>query len=320
MLVCSVSQRPRGRVVAADLAEAAAALDASTTGTVVFATLVDDPASVGDSVDAYLGEIMVEAANASASVDGIVPSTYSADVAEAGIAASTQDATKAVADPSFANVKLLLGFEGANASTGAPGMADESPAAHGTATIYAAPAQISTAQFKFGSSSLSLNGVGGCSITFPDSNDWDFGTGQFTIEGFFRFSAAPSNTCLIAQWPGGWAFWFLSGQLFLRCPGGDSASYTPTITLNQWYHIAVDWDASGVLRIYIDGVMRVKHVSFTVNITGSTSVLAVGSLLPGGFSGFDLNGFVDELRITKGVARYASDAGYTVPTSAFPRS
>ncbi len=33
-----------------------------------------------------------------------------------------------------------------------------------------------------------------------------------------------------------------------------------------------------------------------------------------------LIGWLDELRITKGVARYASDGGFTVPTAAFPRS
>lgn len=320
MLVCSISQRPRRLAIAASVAEAAIAVDALGTGNVVFATIVDDPASVGETVDAYLGQIMLEAASAQDTPDASIPSSYTADITEAATAADAQSATTAATDPSLASVKLLLGFEGANASTGAPGMTDESPAAHGTATIFAAPAQISTAQSKFGSSSLSLNGTSGCSITFPDSNDWDFGTGQFTIEGFFRFSAAPSNTTLITQWPGGWALWFLGGQLFLRTPSGDSATYTPTITLNQWYHIAVDRDGSSTLRIYIDGVMRVKHVTFTINMTGSTSVLAVGSLLPGGFSGFDLNGFVDELRITKGVARYASDAGYTVPTAAFPRS
>ena len=69
MLVCNVSQRaPRAGIVA-DIAEALDATDATASGQVVFATLVDDPASVGDLVDAYLGEIMVEAATAAVSVD-----------------------------------------------------------------------------------------------------------------------------------------------------------------------------------------------------------------------------------------------------------
>jgi hypothetical protein len=63
MLVCHISMRPPRRIIGADLAEAATAFDSATTGFVVFATLVDDPAAVRDTLDAYLGEIMVEAAS-----------------------------------------------------------------------------------------------------------------------------------------------------------------------------------------------------------------------------------------------------------------
>jgi len=117
MLVCHVSMRPPRRAVLADVAEVAIALDATTTGFVVFATLVDDPASVGDFVDAYLGEIMVEAASAadvveagldlnaavdeSASAaaveDGAVPATYTDSVTEAVTAADAPDASIAAA-------------------------------------------------------------------------------------------------------------------------------------------------------------------------------------------------------------------------------
>jgi hypothetical protein len=65
MLICNVSLRPLRRVVVSEIAEAATAVDALGTGNIVFATLVDDPASVQETVDAYLGEIMLEAASAS---------------------------------------------------------------------------------------------------------------------------------------------------------------------------------------------------------------------------------------------------------------
>src|SRR5215831_10433940 len=84
-------------------------------------------------------------------------------------------------DPYFGNVVLLMGYEGTNGSTGAPGMTDESPAAHGTALV--SGAQISTAQEKFGTSSL-FPGVTGY-IDFPTSNDWylsSANSSQFTIE------------------------------------------------------------------------------------------------------------------------------------------
>ena len=69
MLVCSVSLRAPRPAIAADVAETATAADATATGNVVFATLVDDPASVGAVVDAFLGQIMLEAASAAATVN-----------------------------------------------------------------------------------------------------------------------------------------------------------------------------------------------------------------------------------------------------------
>src|SRR5262249_37714224 len=91
MLVCNVSLRPAGRAITAEIAEATAAFDLSTIGYVVFATLVDDPASVNDTVDAYLGEIMVEAASA---IDTpTVGSVYAADVVEAMTSSDVDDAS-----------------------------------------------------------------------------------------------------------------------------------------------------------------------------------------------------------------------------------
>lgn len=50
----------------------------------------------------------------------------------------------------------------------------------------------------------------------------------------------------------------------------------------------------------------------------STAVLAIGMRSTNTSTGF--NGHLKELRITKGVARYNNDAGFTAPTAAFPRS
>lgn len=74
MLVCNVSMPSRRGAIAADVAEAASALDnlGLNSGQVVFVTLVDDPASVAERIDAYLGEIMIEAASAADVADGSV--------------------------------------------------------------------------------------------------------------------------------------------------------------------------------------------------------------------------------------------------------
>ena len=97
MLVCNVALRPPRSAIAAELVEVTEAIDQPATGNIVFATLVDDPASVGDLVDAYLGEIMIEAASAGETIDaGLV---YAAAVDEATSAADTADAAASALVP-----------------------------------------------------------------------------------------------------------------------------------------------------------------------------------------------------------------------------
>jgi hypothetical protein len=104
MLVCNVSQLARRAGIAAGIVEAATALDAPGTGNVVFATLVDDPASVGEHVDAFLGQIMIEAASAAVTVNaGLV---YRVTIVEA---ASAADATSAGAGALSAAVVEVAG-------------------------------------------------------------------------------------------------------------------------------------------------------------------------------------------------------------------
>ena len=129
MLVCNVSQLARRAAIAADLVEAATAADAPGTGNVVFATLVDDPASVGEIVDAYLGEIMIEAASADTILDANVPGIYTADIAEAATATDLPDAIKAVVsavfdvattiDTALSNGNLTATHTTTNANSGA---------------------------------------------------------------------------------------------------------------------------------------------------------------------------------------------------------
>jgi hypothetical protein len=90
MLVCNVSLRPPQTAIAADIAEATVADDSLGTGNVVFATIVDDPASVSETIDAWLGEIMLEAASATDTLSA--PAAYAADIIELGAAADSPSA------------------------------------------------------------------------------------------------------------------------------------------------------------------------------------------------------------------------------------
>lgn len=223
----------------------------------------------------------------------------------------------------FSAVKLLLGFEGANASTGSPGMTDESGAAHGTATVLGA-AQISTAQFKFGSSSLLLNGSTD-SITFADNADFHLGAGNFTVEGFIRPATIAAGTrFIVGQWGAATFSWILyqSGAALawnVSTTGANNlADMTGgTLVANSQAAVCVDYDGAKY-RLYLNGTMVASSVTARSIFAGASQPLSIGS--NGANSSFWFNGFIDELRLTNGFARYASDAGYTVPTAAFPRS
>lgn len=220
-------------------------------------------------------------------------------------------------DPYWSNVKLLCGFNGADGSTT---LVDESSVAR-TLTAQST-AQIDTAQFKYGDSSLLLNGTSDY-VTAPDSADFDLGSGEWTIEGFFRFTANNNNIGLCNHFDGtnGWGLFVRAGALEFNANGSTYlASYAGWLsvrTINQWYHICADRDAAGKVRLYLDGVMRASNTATTA-ITSSTNALAIGRL---GYLGlWYMPGHIDELRITKGTGRYASDSGFTAPTAAYPRS
>jgi hypothetical protein len=225
-------------------------------------------------------------------------------------------------------VVLLMGFEGADGSQTAPGFTDESAARHGTATIANSP-QIDTAQSKFGSSSLLSTG-GAPGVTFNGSADWllsSSNSDQFTIECFVRFSAFTAGYSCLVSWSAIGVVWDFSvlDSHELRFRYVDTsvvthevASTGAAITTGIWYHFAVDKDSSGKIRIYKDGVMLASATPADSSMSNQpTFALHIGSA--GIFNADKLDGWMDELRITKGVARYASDAGFTPPTAAFLR-
>lgn len=234
-----------------------------------------------------------------------------------------------VADAFWDHVVLLMGFEGANGSQGAPGFTDESSRAHGTADV-PATSHIDTSDFKFGASSLRSDGNGWAALYGP-SSDWALSAAnsdQFTIECWVKFSeiraflnAIVANSFVDRNWYFGvtaaseLTFGYKQG-----ISGADVAinSTGATVTTATWYFLAVDKDASGKIRLYRNGVMIGSATPADSSFEASDSAgLDIGST---GFTGgFTANGWIDELRITKGIARYASDSGFSVPTSAFPR-
>ncbi|MHC2619426.1 hypothetical protein ACVIW2_001458 [Bradyrhizobium huanghuaihaiense] len=236
-----------------------------------------------------------------------------------------------VADAFWDNVVLLMGFDGLNGSTGAPGFTDESSREHGTASVPFG-AHIDTSDSKFGSSSLRAVGDSFAAVFSPSHDFWlsTSNSDAFTIECWVKFSNIAAhdpnvivgNSFVDVDWHFGVT---AAGEMrFGFHPGGGGASVAiissgASIATGNWYFLAVDKDSSGKIRLYRNGVMVGSATPADSSFeTEDGSGLDIGAT--GLVGAFALNGWIDELRITKGVARYASDAGFSVPTGAFPRA
>jgi hypothetical protein len=216
-------------------------------------------------------------------------------------------------DAHWDKVPLLLHGSGANGSTT---ITDSSPSPKVVTPF--GNAQISTAQSKFDGSSIKFDGAGDY-LTLADSTDWDFGTGDFTIEMFARFTTHTAVMSLLTNYQNsstGWSVQRRSDTDTLVFGNGDpqlaAASFTPTDGV--WYHVAVCRSGTS-LRLFVDGIQIGSTATNSTNIAGSTSLLYVGGLNAGGVIQ-NFNGHLDELRVTKGVARYTAD--FTPPTAPHP--
>ena len=214
-------------------------------------------------------------------------------------------------DPYYANVVLLMHMDQANGSL--------SPVDQkGHVMTSAATIPITTAQFKFGSGSANQTSLGGA-ITTPDSADWEFGTGQFTVEAWIRNTTAPTTfTSVLAHWgvapERGWFFGFNGNQLIFLysstgsdAPVGAQGVYVPT--LNGWDYIAATRDISNLITVRANGALIGSNTNAAA-FWNANAPLYIGN---DSTNGRGFLGQIDEVRITKGIARNIS----IVPTAPF---
>lgn len=208
-------------------------------------------------------------------------------------------------DQYFAYNSLLLHMDGSNGSTT---FTNSGP---GAITVTAVGnAQISTAQSKFGGASGAFDGSGdylSCTLASLSTED-------FTIETWVRMPAFANYRMLYdTRTADGDTSGFslgvnASGQLFVYL--GTFVLTTGTLTVNTWAHVALT-RASGTWRIFVNGVLQAGTYSNSVNLTRTAVRVGMDWATLYGF-----NGYLDDYRITKGVARYTGS--FTPPTAAFP--
>jgi hypothetical protein len=218
-------------------------------------------------------------------------------------------------DPDFSSVALLLHGDGANGSTT---FTDSSPSPRTVTAV--GSAQVSTAQKQFGTGSLLFNGTTDYA-TLTATSAFNFGTGDFTIEMWVRPTSTPaSNKALITRysaWTSGLDFyWRFQTDRVLRFIAGPVAPINipsdTALALNTWTHVAAT-RSNGVTRQFIGGVVQSATHSGSVSFPSTGNTIYIAAEAP---SSELFPGYIDDLRITKGVARYTGS--FTPPTAPFP--
>lgn len=171
-----------------------------------------------------------------------------------------------------------------------------------------------TAIKKFGSSSLELDGIEDY-IGIGSTSDFGFGTGDFTLECFiYRATSGTQDNIFDFRTTNTQAapvIYITTANVLAYYVNGANRITGPVVTTGAWHHVAIARSGT-TTRLYYNG-SSVGTWTDTTNYI-STAPLFIGSRFDGTTGWFAGN--IDEVRISKGIARYTG-ATYTVPTAQF---
>lgn len=180
--------------------------------------------------------------------------------------------------------------------------------------------QVSTAQAKFGSTSIYFDGSGDV-LSVPANPVFNFGTGDFTIECWL-YPTASATVYLVGQAASNdyapVLLYLTSGRPGIAVSPSNgtwsiNAYVANPLTLNTWSHVAAV-RSGNKWSIYVNGVENVLAASSAVTPYISTDPLGIGGEATGA-PNYPYYGYIDDLRITRGYARYTTN--FTPPSSAF---
>jgi hypothetical protein len=173
-------------------------------------------------------------------------------------------------------------------------------------------AQVSTSVYKYGTGSIYFDGTGDWLVP---TNLLPLGGGDFTVEMWLYPNATYSGTYAgildsrtSADGAGLVYFGYTGTANQIGWKDNTTNVVTGTVTVSTWNHVAIV-RSSGTMTMYINGTS-------TSSAANSTNYTVAFRLIGSSFDPFSLNGYIDELRFTRGIARYT--ANFTAPTSIFP--
>ena len=180
---------------------------------------------------------------------------------------------------------------------------------------------------KIGDSSIIFDGTNDYLQISDGLTDFDFGTDDVCIE--FWINTTQTSTCRVitrGDHPKQWFFrsnTSVASECIKTNIGGSVVSFdgsggTEYIATGSWHHLALVRQSTA-LRYYIDGVQRFSNTSISGSWdvgTPETDTLAIGQGITSG-EDEDFDGYLDEIRISVGAARYPDGTTFTPLTTAF---
>lgn len=220
------------------------------------------------------------------------------------------------------HTKLLIPGDGTNGSTS---IVDVSDTPHSIAVL--GNAQITTAQSVFGGSSLAFDGTTDY-LQISDSDDFEFGAGDFTIDLWVRPIANKVSSIIdrrVTNPLAGFSYAIVQNTIsggrfeFYASTNGSTLDIANAISMgsssvNSWSHLAVSRFGNNIY-LYKNGVLQnTIATSATLYSTGAAPLRIGGDV--SGANG--LQGQMDMIRFSKGFARYRGGA-FTPPTRPYSR-
>ena len=206
----------------------------------------------------------------------------------------------------------MFNFDGSDGDTTGSGL----DASNKNLTVsYSSGDELSATQKKFGATSLYVAD----NVTLSSSDGFNMGTGDFTIEAWYYFTSFSNSFGHYDQWAGSstgagnvqmWNSTSAQGKIKWYYNGSNNFTSSTTMSTGQWYHVAYVRE-SGTLKMYFNGTVDSNTQSYSSQF-GKTGTVYLGDQHAGG--GGAPQYYIDDLRVTKGLARYTSN--FTAPTTA----
>lgn len=219
-------------------------------------------------------------------------------------------------DPFINNLVLALPFNSESVFTDLSPRRQGDPFIAGITTTASLPFGVTgvtttsvgiTTFSKYYGNSVYFNGTSGNYISFPDNPDFEFASEDYTVEFWCNPSRSVSYEEIVSKGLP-WQLYRDGAGTFSLAASADNGTYWTNASIGtgavgQWHHIAVSRKGSTTYG-FVNGVSGLTTSSFP--IYDGTSSLVIGSYAPD-LASYPYRGYIQDLRIYKGVAKYTSN-------------